>query len=182
MGKYVEFQHLIRNFNWHSPSWDLFIILFWIVASILYAFAAGRGRLLSILVSIYMAKLLVLEAPFLQDLVNAKLNIVTASLQTLAAFGVLFVILFFFLSKYGFRTAAEGRNGATLLFGIPFAILQVGLLINIVLSFIPPQAQQTLHPLIQFLFVQSGASFVWLLAPVAYLIIFGRFITHRSET
>ncbi len=181
MNKYLEFQHLVRNFNWHSPSWDLFIILFWLVASVLYAFAAGRGRLLSILVSVYMAKLLVIEAPFLQKLVNAKFTIVTTSLQTLATFGALFLVLFFFLSKYGFRTTAEGRNGATLLFGIPFSILQVGLLINIVLGFIPAQAQETLHPLIRFMFVQPGANFIWLVAPIAYLIVFGRFISHRSD-
>lgn len=181
MDKYVEFQHLARTFNWHTPSWDLFIVLFWIVAAVLYAFAAGRGRLLSILVSVYMAKLLVIEAPFLQKLVNTKLNIVTVSLQHLATFAALFLVLFFFLSKYGFRAAAEGRNGATLVFGIPFAFLQIGLLINIVLGFVPPHVQQGLHPLIQFLFIQSGANFFWLLAPIGYLILLGRFVGQRAE-
>ncbi len=181
MEKYIEFQHLIRSFNWHAPSWDLFILLFWVVASVLYAFAAGRGRLLSILVSVYMAKLLVIEAPFLKTLVNAKLNIVTVSLQHLAAFAVLFLVLFFFLSKYGFRTAAEGRNGATLVFGIPFALLQIGLLINIILGFVPAHVQQSLHPLVQFLFVQHTVSFLWLVAPIVYLIVLGKFISQRSE-
>lgn len=182
MEKYIEFQHLVRNFNWHSPSWDLFIILFWIAAAILYAFVSGKGRILAILVSVYMAKLLVIEAPFLHKLVNAKLNIVTISLQHLATFAALFLILFFFLSRYGFRTAAEGRTGSSLLFGIPFALLQVGLLINVVMGFIPPTVQNTLHPLIRFLFIQSGVSFLWLVAPVTYLIIFGRFVSHRSES
>lgn len=181
MSQYVELQHLVRTFNWHSPSWDLFVILFWLVAAVLYAVAAGRGRLLSVLVSVYMAKLLVVEAPFLQSLVNSKLNIVTASLQTLATFAAIFLILFYFLSKYGFRTSAEGRGGANLLFGLPFALLQMGLLINIVISFLPQAVQQGLHPLIVFIFLQSGAGFVWLLAPVAYLIIFGRFVSHRSD-
>ncbi len=181
MQYYTEFQHLVRTFNWHSPSWDLFILLFWLVASVLYAFASGRGRLLSILVSVYMAKLLVLEAPFLQTIVNAKLNIVTASLQTLATFGALFLVLFFFLSKYGFRTSAEGRGGFSLAFGVPFAFLQIGLLLNIVLSFVPVNVQQSLHPLIQFLFLHIGAGFVWLIAPVVYLIVFGRFVSHRSD-
>lgn len=181
MDKYVEFQHLIRNFNWHSPSWDLFIILFWVAAGVLYAFVSGKGRILAILVSVYMAKLLVIEAPFLHKIVNAKLNIVTVSLQHLATFGALFVILFFFLSRYGFRTSAEGKTGSTLLFGLPFAILQVGLLINVVMGFIPQPVQDTLHPLIRFLFTQPGVSFVWLVAPVAYLIVFGRFVSHRTE-
>lgn len=182
MEKYLEFQHLVRSFNWHSPSWDLFIILFWIVAGILYAFVSGKGRILAILVSVYMAKLLVIEAPFLHKLVNAKLNIVTLSLQHLATFGALFAFLFFFLSRYGFRTSAEGKTGSSLLFGVPFAILQIGLLINVVMGFIPPTVQETLHPLIRYIFIQNGVSFIWLVAPVAYLIVFGRFVSHRSES
>jgi hypothetical protein len=181
MDKYVEFQHLARNFNWHQPSWDLFILLFWVVSSVLYTFAAGKGRLLSILVSVYMAKLLVIEAPFLQKVVNAKLAIVTTSLQTLATFGALFLVLFFFLSKYGFRTSAEGKAGASLAFGVPFALLQIGLLINIVLGFLPAAAQGTLHPLIRFIFLQPGSSFIWLVAPIVYLIAFGRFVSHKSD-
>ncbi len=181
MDKYIELQHLIRSFNWYSPSWDLFIVLFWLVAAVLYAFASGRGRILSILVSVYMAKLLVIEAPFLQKIVNAKLSIVTVSLQHLALFGGLFLVLFFFLSKYGFRTAAEGKSGAHLVFGVPFSILQIGLLINIVLSFLPVPVQDSLHPLVRFIFLQPGANFVWLIAPVIYLIVFGRFVSHRSD-
>src|SRR3989338_6221110 len=95
---YERIESLIKSFNWHSPSWDLFIILFWLVASVIYAFSSGRGRLLSILVSVYMAKLLVIEAPFLNSLVNQKLSIVTVSLQQLATFTILFFVLFFFLS------------------------------------------------------------------------------------
>ena len=182
MDKYIELQHLIRSFNWHSPSWDLFIILFWVVAAVLYAFASGRGRLFSILLAVYMVKLLVIEASFLQKIVNGKLIIFTVSLQHLALFGALFLVLFFFLSKYGFRTAAEGKSGAHLIFGVPFSILQIGLLINIVLSFLPLPVQGSLHPLIRFMFLQSGMGFVWLVAPVLYLIIFGRFVSHRSDT
>lgn len=181
MEKYVELQHLVRSFNWNQPSWDLFIVLFWLVAAVLYAFSAGRGRMLSILVSVYMAKLLVIEAPFLQQLVNAKLNIVTVSLQHLVTFASLFLVLFFFLSKYGFRASAEGKGGSTLIFGVPFAVLQVGLLINIVLSFLPSNVQQTLHPLVLFLFLQTGVGFVWLVAPIVYLVVFGRFVSHRNS-
>lgn len=175
------FEDLVKAFNWNQPSWDLFIILFWLVASVIYAFSAGRGRILSILVSVYMAKLLVIEAPFLSKVVNQKLTIATASLQQLATFGVLFIILFFFLSKYGFKTAAEGRSASSLIFGILFSVLQIGLLINIVISFMPPQVKSNLAPLIQTLFINGYASFVWLILPIIFLILLGKFISHRSE-
>lgn len=181
MEEYVRFEHLLRTFNWHTPSWDLFIILFWLVASVIYAFAAGRGRLLSILVSVYMAKLLVLQAPFLNTLVNQKLNIVTTSLQQLATFGAVFLILFFFLSKYGFRTVAEGKSAGSLVFGVLFSILQIGLLINIVLGFMPIHVQKTFAPLIQYIFLSSASSFIWLVLPVVFIIVLGKFISNKSE-
>ncbi len=176
-----KFKDYLFAFNWHEPSWSLFILLFWIVASVLYALAAGRGRLLSILVSVYMARLLVIEAPFLQDLVNDRLNIATASLQQLATFSVLFGFLFLFLSKYGFRSSAEGRGGALLSFGVPFAFLQLGLLINIVLGFLPASITDGFEPLIRFIFLDYGANFFWLVLPVVFLVVFGRFVAHRQE-
>lgn len=178
---YERIESLIQSFNWHSPSWDLFIILFWLVASVIYAFSSGRGRLLSILVSVYMAKLLVIEAPFLNSLVNQKLSIVTVSLQQLATFTILFFVLFFFLSKYGFRTAAEGKSPGGFVFGVLFAVLQIGLLINIVLRFMPEHVQHTFSPLVQFLFIQGSTSFIWLILPVLFLVLLGKFISNRVE-
>lgn len=172
---------LIQSFNWHEPSWSLFIVLFWVVAAVIYALASGKGRILSILVAVYMAKLLVIEAPFLKELVNERFSIATDSLQYLATFGVIFGILFLFLSKYGFRATAEGRGGMTLLFGIPFSFLQLGLLINIVLGFLPPTVTENFQPLIKFIFLDPGANFVWLVLPVVFLLIFGRFVSHRHE-
>ena len=131
MSYFGNIQTLLHTFNWHTPSWDLFILLFWLVASVLYAFAAGRGRILTILVSTYMAQLLVLKAPFLaQAFANSKVNIASGSLQQLAAFGALLIIFFIFLGRYAFKTSADGRHMSSLGFGLVFALLQIGLVIK----------------------------------------------------
>lgn len=181
MGQLEHLKYLVNTFNWHSASWDLFIILFWLVASTMYAFAAGRGRILSILVSIYMAKLLVIEAPFLGTAVSKQLNITALSLQQLAAFTVLFIVLFVFLARYAFKTAADGRQLASIPFSLVFAVLQIGLLINIVLTMLPPNIQQNFGELIHFVFIQNPASFVWLILPVAFIVLLGKFISERHE-
>lgn len=172
---------LVSTFNWHSASWDLFIILFWLVASSVYAFAAGRGRILSILVSIYMAKLIVIEAPFLSTAVSKQLNITVLSLQQLAAFGVVFLLLFIFLARYAFKTGADGRHLISIPFSLAFAVLQIGLLINIVLTMLPIHIQENFTELIKFLFIRDPASFVWLLLPVAFIVLLGKFISERHE-
>jgi hypothetical protein len=181
MHQLASLQLLIRTFNWHTPSWDLFIILFWLVASVIYAFAAGRGRILTILMSVYMSKLLVIQAPFLSAEVGKKLPGATLSMQQLVTFLLLFIILFIFLGRYAFKTSADGRKITSVGFGIIFAFLQVGLLINIIIGFLPVVYQDTFAPLIQTLFIKNPAGFIWLVLPVLFLIFLGRFISERSE-
>ncbi len=176
-----NFQYLISTFNWHTPSWDLFILLFWVVASVLFAFAAGRGRMLLILVSTYMAQLLVIKAPFLSNAVSDKFNIVESTLPQLIAFAVLFLIFFIFLGRYAFRSTADGRQILALPFTLIFTVLQVGLLINIVVTYLPQHIQNSFSPLIQFLFLHPNAGFIWLLAPILCLIIIGRFVSDQLE-
>lgn len=176
-----DYQHLISTFNWHSPSWDLFILLFWLVASVLFAFAAGRGRMLLILVSTYMAQLLVIKAPFLSEVASDKFNIGAATLAQLAAFVVLFLIFFIFLGRYAFRSTADGRQILALPFTLVFTVLQVGLLINIVVTYLPDHVQNSLSPLIQFIFLHPNAGFIWLLAPIVFLIVIGRFVSDQLD-
>ena len=171
---------LIHNFNWHSPSWDLFIFLFWAVASAFYAFASGRGRIISLLMSLYISKLLVLQAPWLTNALHQQLPTGLSTLQQLVSFLVIFIILFILLSRYAFRTSADGRHFGSIIFSLVFAVLQVGLLINTVLGYLG-STPQTFSPLVSFLFISNTANFVWLILPLLYLIILGRSVADPSE-
>jgi hypothetical protein len=181
MNQVQHLQQLAQSFNWHSPSWDLFIVLFWIVASVIYAFAAGRGRILTILMSVYISQLIVLKAPFLSEQVAKKLPTAALSLQQLATFVILFIILFIFLGRFAFKTSADSRRMSSIPFGIVFAFLQIGLLINIILQYLPQAYRENMAPLLQFLFVSDVASFVWLVLPIVFLIVLGKFISERVE-
>lgn len=176
----ADANQLVHNFNWHTPSWDLFIILFWGVASVFYAFAAGRGRSISLLMSLYISKLLVFEAPWLTNALSQKLPSTLASLQQLVSFLIIFIFLFVLLSRYAFRTSADGRHFGSIPFTLAFAILQIGLLINIILNYLTVTGQN-FSPLVSFLFISTTASFVWLVAPLIFLIILGRSIADPTE-
>lgn len=175
-----EANQLIQNFNWHTPSWDLFIILFWGVAAVFYAFAAGRGRIISLLMSLYISKLLVLQAPWLASAINQKLPSSFASLQQLVSFLIIFILLFILLSRYAFRTSADGRHFASLPFALVFAILQIGLLINTVLGYLSVSGK-SFSPLVSLIFLSSSSAFIWLALPLAFLIILGRLVSDRNE-
>ena len=172
--------NLVHSFNWHSPSWDLFILLFWAVASLFYAFAAGRGRIIVMLFSLYIAKLLVLEAPWLTNAINQKLPGSLASVQQLVSFLLIFVVLFILLSRYAFRTSADGRHFGSIAFSLIFAVLQVGLLINTILGYLAVSGR-TFSGLINLIFLSNSSGFFWLLAPLVFLIILGRSIADPTE-
>jgi hypothetical protein len=176
----AQIELLIKTFNWHSPSWDIFILGFWLVASVLFAFAAGRGRMLTILVSTYMAQLLVIQAPFFTKLISERVNFGTATLADLAAFVMLFLIFFVFLGRYAFKSSIDGRQLLSLPFVLIFTVMQVGLLINIVLNYLPDPVKNSFTPLIQFLFLHPNAGFIWLVLPVIFLILIGRFVSDRT--
>ncbi len=172
---------LIHNFNWHNPSWDLFIFLFWVVAAVIYAFTAGRGRIINILISVYMSKLLVIEAPFLTQELSKRLPQSVFALQQLITFVILFLLLFLFLGRYAFRTSADGRHLGSVVFGLIFSFLQIGLLINIILTFLPASTQGGFSDLVQTVFIKNPASFIWLIIPLVYLIILGKHVADPNE-
>ena len=176
----TDANQLVHNFDWHQPSWDLFIFLFWAVASVFYAFAAGRGRIISLLMSLYIAKLLVLQAPWLSRAIDQKLPGSLSSLQELVSFLLIFVVLFVLLSRYAFRTSADGRHFGSIPFALVFAVLQIGLLINTILGFLAVSGKN-FSPLVTVIFLSGGASFIWLIAPLIFLIILGRSIADPTE-
>ncbi len=176
----ADANQIINNFNWRAPSWDLFILLFWLVASVFYAFAAGRGRIIGLLMSLYIAKLLVLEAPWLTSALNQNLPGALAGLQELVSFLLIFIVLFVLLSRYAFRTSADGRHFASIPFAIVFSILQIGLLINTVLGYLAASGK-TFSSLITFIFLSPSAGFIWLIAPLLFLIVLGRSIADPTE-
>lgn len=175
-----EYNSLLNSVNFHNPSWDAFIFFFWIVASLIYSFSAGRGRIISILVAVYMGELLTIQAPFLTKAIVERGNVDLYFAQ-LIIFLVSFAFFFWVLSKFVFRTSFDGRRGGGVIFSTIFSFLQVGFLISVVLSFLPPSIKENFAPLIKFVFVTPTAAFVWLLLPIIFLMLIGRHISDRSE-
>lgn len=175
-----EATQLIHSFNWQTPSWDLFVFLFWAVASVFYAFAAGRGRTISLLFSLYISRLMVLEAPWLTNAINQKLPGNLAGLQQLVSFLLIFVVLFVLLSRYAFRTSADGRHFGAIPFTLVFAVLQIGLLINTVLVYLSAFGLK-FSALVNLIFLSAGAGFIWLVLPLLFLIVLGRSVADPTE-
>lgn len=156
---------IIASVNWGAPTWDLFIILFFLVAAFLYGISLGRDRILVIMVSIYMALAVVNAAP--ESIVIKNLATIRVS-----AFIGIFLLLFFLLSRSALiRSIATGDSKGPWWQVMLFSVLHVGLLISVVLSLLPESSIAKLAPTTQRFFVQDPAPFLWVLAPIVLMVL-----------
>ncbi len=164
------------SIDWSKPTWDLFIILFFLVGAFLYGMSLGRDRVLVLLVSTYMSLAIVEHAPYInQAAVQESINKVVSSLFVfrISAFIAVFIILFFLLSRSALmRTiAAKADTAGSFFHVIIYSVLHVGLLVSIILSFLPAEAVQRLQPLTQQVFTTDLARFIWIVGPVLAMIV-----------
>ncbi len=161
----------IANIDWSKPSWDLFIVLFFLVAAFLYGLSLGRDRIIVILVSIYMSLAIINTAPFI-GLKVTEISVSSLFAVRITAFLGLFIILFFLLSRSALlKTIASSDTQGSWWQVIIFSFLHVGLLISIILSYLPSASINTLAPLTQTIFTTETSRFIWIILPVLAMVM-----------
>ncbi|MDD5342194.1 MAG: hypothetical protein PHI73_02570 [Patescibacteria group bacterium] len=161
----------IANIDWSKPTWDLFIVLFFIIASFLYGLSLGRDRILVILVSIYMSLAVVNTAPYISNF-STEVGINQFFVIRISMFLGVFIVLFLLLSRSALlqTIASSDKKGGFFQIMI-FSILHVGLLISITLSFLPDSSLNSLSPLTKTIFASEVGRFVWIVAPIVLMIL-----------
>ena len=158
--------------NWSDPTWDVIILLFFLVTVLVYSFTLGRDRIVAILISTYLALAVATNFPFINQLEDAINKGGIFGLQA-PAFLIIFALLFFFLSR------SQLIQGLTSLSGswwqiILFSLLQVGLLVSIILSFLPESTMQYLSVFPKAVFLSDLGRFCWIVLPIIALIFINR--------
>jgi len=172
-----QIQSVVQMFtgiNWLQPSWDLFILLFFVIASLIYGISLGRDRIIVILVSIYMALAIVNYIPFINAF-TARISINDAFALRVSVFLGVFILLFFFLSHSALlRTLGHAAAQGPLWQVMIFSFLHVGLLISVTLSFFPNDLAGVLSSTTQAFFVSDIAKAVWVSMPLLAMVMLGR--------
>lgn len=177
--------NFLSQINFASPTWDLFIILFFLLFSLLYGFSLGRDRIIILIVAIYMALAVVNSAPWIRDLEG---TLVQVALGKYFAFRVtlflgVFLITFFFLSRSALMGTIGGGDGHGSIFQVVlFSILHVGLLISVTLSFLPPRVVEQFAPATRGLFLSEIGRFAWIVLPILAMVITRKSRTQRRDT
>lgn len=166
-------QTFFQNINWSNPSWDLFIAIVFVVGSLLYGFSLGRDRLIVILVSIYMALALIGNAPYLDRLGQMTQTVASQIFVfQITGFVGIFIVLFFFLSRSALlRTIASRDEQGSWWQVMMFSVLHVGLMLSVIMSFLPADALNHLSPFTRQIFTYEGARFAWLVAPIIAMML-----------
>ncbi|MEA3272831.1 MAG: hypothetical protein U9P90_04160 [Patescibacteria group bacterium] len=166
----IDIASILSAIDFSAPSWDLFIVLFFVVAVLLYGLTLGRDRVLTILISIYMALAVVNTAPYLSTL-KAEVNLGQMFALKVVAFLGLFVILFFLLARSALlHNFSKGGLGSWMQVFI-FSVLHVGLLTSATLSFLPITAVEHLAPTTQLVFTSDMGRFAWIILPIIAMIL-----------
>jgi len=173
----TESANFLQHIDWTRPTWDLFIVLFFVVAAFLYGLSLGRDRIVVILVSIYMSLAIVEHAPYInsEGFQNAINNIVNQFFVfQISAFLILFIALFFILTRSALlKTIASSDSPGPWWQVLIFSILHVGLIVSIILSYLPQETvEAVLAPLTRQVFTTEFAQFVWIVGPVLAMIVF----------
>lgn len=170
-----NFNNLVANFDFTTPTWDLFIILFFLVSALMYGLVLGRDRIVLMLISIYMGLAVLRSSPFIDQLIPENYGPNNVFIFKLSLFIGVFVILFFFLSRSSvLRALAKSNASGGWLQIIVFSVLQVGLLISITLSFISPEYRDQLSNFVREWFLGPQAEFFWIIAPIIAMALLGR--------
>ena len=163
---------LISNFHF-LPSWDLLILVVFAAAAFLYGLSLGRGRLVMLLLATYFSFIVVEFAPW--NIISPYLGLKNGlPSPTFEIFCFLALLLFFFFLMPGSILTIKKRGRAIWLQILILAILQIGLLASIILSFLPAKVLPDLHILVKKFFLGPVPSFVWKTIPLLALVLLRR--------
>lgn len=162
----------LTSINWTQPSWDLFIVLLFIVSAFLYGLSLGRDRILVIITSIYMALAIVNTAPYM-DSFSLNITLGDGSVFKVTVFFGVLLIIFFLLGRTALVGTFAGDRYGKWWHALVFSFFHTGLIISIVLQYLPQEFLDQLSEPMRNYFISDPAKFFWLVAPIFSMAMVG---------
>lgn len=166
----MDIQSIINAIDWTKPSWDLFVVIIFAASVFLYSFGLGRDRVFIFLISSYISLALFGKRSLILGILGVQMN--NSFLTNVAFFAGGIFILFFILSNSAFTSVFNGGAKGTWLQTAIIGFLQIGLVVSVVVSFLPPEEASALSLFIKSFFVDDQAQFFWLISPFFAMTIF----------
>lgn len=155
--------------NSMNITWDILLVVIFIIGSLIYAFLIGKKQIVTMLVSIYMALAITVFFPYYSS-IAAKTSISIPILQISIFAGITIISsLLFIRSK--FRYLLDKHEKMNIVPRLIMSVIQVGLLIVIIVFFLPESFSAGLRTWTQYIFVTPTARFLWITLPMISLVL-----------
>ena len=154
----------LAKIYWFTPTWDLFVILFLIVAAFLLGLTIGRNKIIILLISAYIAIVVINFFPFGEvfEIPKTDENFIYPIVIFIAVVFTFFVLL----SNSALKKALRKTGDKSILQISLFSLFCIGLILSVILSFFPKDLVATFNPITQKLFMVELSRFLWALVPV----------------
>lgn len=165
------------QFNWdgltqflqqNNASWNTAIIVLFVVLAIFY-FGAGLGKTAKGIMSVYVALAIVnAVAYFKPD--GPEVNIPGVIVLKLGSFIGLSLVILMLISRYSFHPVIRVDLSGNVIERTVFGVLGAGMLVAILMSFMPPEIIGTITPTVRAIFTSDAGFAAWLIGPLIGLL------------
>lgn len=151
-----------------NPSWDLIVLFFFVAVGFFYGISAGKSKLISFLVSLYVSGFLFDKFYYLGMFIKTN-TLASAFMARAAVFLIILFIINLLFSKV-LRLGAEG-NEKKWWQALLISFLSAGLLFSYLFHLFPAKDVFTFSPIVQNFFASDSAFFWWLTLPLVALFL-----------
>ncbi len=173
------FQSFLTSFSIGAATgWDVFIILLFIIGVLVYGFFLGRNRMIILLLGSYFSWAITQVLPWERLSSLTWLGVgetPSSSLKMLIFLGL--ILVFYFLIPRSILSSTlriRKRGEATWLQLFLLSVVQIGLIISVLVSFLPGDIVNTLVPVVKKIFIGGDAQFVWITLPILAVVLMRR--------
>ncbi len=167
----MDIQNIVSSINWNAPSWDLFIVIIFLGGMFLYSLRLSRDKVFVILLSSYISLAFVGKYALLVETFGIKLNSNSFIVNSAIFLGGM-LLLFFIISNSIFVSIFDQGARRLWLQSIVIGFFQLGLVVSVIVSFLPPDEIKNLSIFVKTFFGNNQAQSFWLLSPFAAMIFF----------
>ena len=157
--------NVVQPTTWSTPSWDLFIFVFFFAVVLVMVVSFNRERLFLILIGTYLTAAIIYLVPFF-NLIFLK-NTPIFLWRILLLFFILLVVIRLFSRIY---LAKEARVLEKIWQIVWFSVLETGLLFCLIFLVLPAQILNYFSALTAAVFTGDIARSIWALLPILSLI------------
>ncbi len=158
----------LNKVNFSNPTWDIFLVLFFITFAFLYGIFLGRDKIVSLIIVIFFSYILTINLNFLSKILK-NLTASQFSILSLVLFILFLFVLFFLIVKKSILSSISNHAPAwwhVLL----YSIIHTGLLISLSLSLLSGELLSVFGKNIKIVFIYPQSVFVWVLLSVLSLV------------